>query len=70
LQILWQLHPVVRGGILLFFVMGIWFFAHMMIVRATTEIAVTTERIIYKKGFIARQVAELSIDRIEGVTVE
>ncbi|MBI3441441.1 MAG: PH domain-containing protein [Proteobacteria bacterium] len=69
LQILWHLHPVLRFSILGLFIMGLFFFTHMMIVKATTEIAVTTDRLIYKKGLIARHVGELSIDRIEGVSV-
>ena len=69
LQILWSQHPVLRFSILGFFLMGLFFFTHMMIVKATTEIAVTTDRLIYKKGLIARHVGELSIDRIEGVSV-
>lgn len=69
LRILWELNPVLRFGILAFFVLGLFFFAHMMIVKATTEIAVTTERLVYKKGLIARHVGELNIDRIEGVSV-
>jgi uncharacterized membrane protein YdbT with pleckstrin-like domain len=40
-----------------------------MIVKATTEIAITSERLVYKKGLIARHVGELNIDRIEGVSV-
>jgi len=43
LQILWSQHPVLRFSILGFFLMGLFFFTHMMIVKATTEIAVTTE---------------------------
>ena len=69
LKILWQLHPGVRFGILGSFMIGLYFFAHMMIVKATTEIAITTERLIYKKGLIARHIGELNIDRIEGVSV-
>jgi hypothetical protein len=69
LKILWSLNILMRFGILGFFVLGLFFFAHMMIVKATTEIAVTTERLIYKKGLIARHVGELNIDRIEGVSV-
>jgi hypothetical protein len=69
LQILWSLHPVLRFSILGFFLMGLFFFTHMMIIKATTEIAVTNERIIYKKGLIARHIGELGIDRIEGVSV-
>ncbi len=69
LQILWSLHPALRFSILGFFILGLFFFFHMMIVKATTEIAVTNERIIYKKGLIARHMGEISIDRIEGVSV-
>ncbi len=69
LQVLWSLNPLLRFSILGFFVLGLFFFAHMMIVKATTEIAITTERLVYKKGLIARHVGELNIDRIEGVSV-
>ena len=69
MKILWGVHPVFRVGILGMFVMGLFLFANMMIIKATTEIAVTTDRLVYKRGLIARQVGELSIDRIEGVTV-
>ena len=36
---------------------------------ATAKFAVTTERLIYKKGLVARHVGELNVDRIEGVSV-
>ena len=69
LQILWSQHPLLRFSILGFFILGLFFFTHMMIVKATTEIAVTNDRLIYKKGLVARHVGEISIDRIEGVSV-
>ena len=69
LKILWSVHPVLRFSILGFFMLGLFLFMHMMIVKATTEIAVTTERVIYKKGMIARHVGELGVDRIEGASV-
>jgi hypothetical protein len=69
LQILWSQNPLLRFSILGFFLLGLFFFTHMMIVKATTEIAVTNDRLIYKKGLIARHVGEISIDRIEGVSV-
>lgn len=69
LKILWSLHPAFRIAVLASFVMGLFMFANMMIIKATTEIAVTTDRLIYKRGLIARSVGELSIDRIEGVSV-
>lgn len=49
--------------------LGIALFAHMMIIRSTTEIAVTTHRLVLKEGVIARNVDEMNIDRIESVHV-
>ncbi len=69
MQILWGLDPLLRFSILGIFIVGLFIFANMMIVKATTEIAITTDRLIYKRGMIARHVGELSIDRIEGVNV-
>lgn len=69
LQILWSQHVSIRFSILGCFLLGLLFFAQMMVIKVTTEIAVTTERLIYKKGLIARHVGELAIDRVEGVSV-
>ncbi len=57
--------------ILAFFVltMGLFRYAQMMIVKATTEIAITNKRLVYKRGLVARYVGEMNIDRIEGVNV-
>ncbi len=63
------LHPGIRGVAFLMFILGLVKFAHMMIIRATTEIAITNNRVVYKRGVIARQAGEISIDRIEGVNV-
>lgn len=64
-----ELHPGVK--ILAFFVLvlGVLKFAQMMIIRATTEIAITNKRLVYKRGLVARYVGEMNIDRIEGVNV-
>lgn len=69
-HILWALPPALRLGMLACFLFGLFLYAHLMIVRATTEIAVTNQRVIYKRGLIARHVGELGIDRIEGVSVD
>lgn len=50
-------------------VLGILAFANRMIIKATTEICITNERLILKRGVIARHVDEMSVDRIEGVNV-
>ena len=64
-----ETHPGIRLGAFLVFIFGLLRFAHMMIIKATTEIAITTSRLIYKRGLVARYVGEMSIDRIEGVNV-
>jgi hypothetical protein len=64
-----ELHPGLRLTAFFIFVMGMLRFASMMVIRATTEIAVTNARLIYKRGLVARQVGEISIDRIEGVNI-
>jgi hypothetical protein len=64
-----SLHPAVRLGAFFAFILGLLRFAQMMVIKATTEIAVTTSRLIYKRGLVARYVGEMSIDRIEGVNV-
>lgn len=63
------LHPGIRIGAFVAFVLGLLSFAQMMVVKATTEIAITNNRLVYKRGLVARQVGEMSIDRIEGVNV-
>lgn len=63
------IHPIVRIFAFIAFLLGLLSFAQMMVVKATTEIAITNTRLIYKRGLIARQVGEISIDRIEGVNV-
>jgi hypothetical protein len=62
-------HPGLRIVSFLMFVMGLLSFARLMVVKATTEIAVTNSRIIYKRGLIARYIGEINIDRIEGINI-
>lgn len=63
------LHPGLRALSFIVFVMGLLGFARMMVNKATTEIAITNNRLVYKRGLVARYVGEMSIDRIEGVNV-
>lgn len=63
------LHPGMRLVAFVVFIMGVMSFSRMMVIKATTEIAVTNVRIIYKRGLIARYVGEINIDRIEGVNI-
>lgn len=63
------LHPGLRIFAFIIFMLGLLSFARMMVIKVTTEIAITNSRLIYKRGLIARQVGEMSIDRIEGVNI-
>lgn len=64
-----EIHPGVKIVAVMIFCLGLLKFAQMMIIRATTEIAVTSHRLSYKRGLVARYVGEINIDRIEGVNV-
>ena len=63
------IHPGIRAFAFLMFILGLVKFASMMVIKATTEIAITSSRLVYKRGLVARHVGEISIDRIEGVNV-
>jgi len=63
------LHPGIRIAAFVVFGLGLVTFAQIMITQSTTEIAITNVRLVYKRGLIARQVGEMSIDRIEGINV-
>ncbi len=69
LERLRALNPYLKFFAFLMFVMGLYRFAHMMVIKATTEIAITNNRLVYKTGLLARYVGEISIDRIEGVNL-
>ena len=59
------------GAILLAFtVIGLIFAIPMLIRQATTEIAVTSHRLVKKTGLISLHTEELSLNNIEGVRVD
>ena len=49
-----ELHPAVRIGAFFVFIFGVLRFASMMVTKATTEIAITNSRLIFKRGLVAR----------------
>jgi uncharacterized membrane protein YdbT with pleckstrin-like domain len=55
-------------GVLLFS-WGIMSFFSAVIYRWTTEIAVTTRRVIIKRGLISRQTMEMNLNKVESVFV-
>lgn len=56
------------GAIVLLF--GLWSLAGAWIEQATTEIAVTTRRVIQKRGLIRRQTGEMNMEKVESVIVD
>ena len=65
-----KMHPGIKLFALLVFIIGVMKFAQMLVIKATTEIAITTTRLIYKRGLVARNVGEMNIDRIEGISID
>ena len=63
------LHPGLRIAAFVIFLMGLYVFAQQMIIKVTTEMAITNRRLVFKRGLLARQVGEMEINRIEGVNV-
>lgn len=63
------LHFGFKIGAILAFAFGLFSFAGKMVRKATTEICVTSDRLILKQGIVARHVDEINVDRIEGVNV-
>ncbi len=51
------------------FVIGIWMFFAMMIRVWTTEIAVTNQRLVFKRGWLSLNTQEMALPNIEGVKV-
>lgn len=64
-----SLHPGIKLLSFLIFLLGLLRYAHLMVTKITTEIAVTNIRLILKRGLVARYVGEMSVDRIESVNV-
>lgn len=55
--------------VVLFGLAALFTAARAWFIRWTTEIAVTDKRIIFKRGFITRQTAEMSVDKATTVDV-
>lgn len=64
-----DVHIIPKLVACLFVLFGIYLFVSRMVIKYTTEIAITTQRLIYKKGVIARAVGEMKLDRLEGINV-
>ena len=51
-------------------IIGIYLFFKMMILKWTTEVVVTNQRFVYKKGWIKRDTQEVKLSNIEEVNLE
>ena len=56
------------GAIIIVPALGLLFWAWFL--RWTTEIAVTSRRIIYKRGFVQRHTVEMNMDKVESIDVD
>lgn len=52
------------------FLIGIFVFLEMLITKLTTELGVTTSRLVFKTGWISRKTEEISLGRIEEMNLE
>ena len=69
---LWSLFHLIAGGILLLplFGLGLIFLIRAFIRYKTTELAITTRRVIVKFGFIRRSTIEMNLNKVESVQVD
>ena len=69
---LWGLWHLIALGILLLplFGIGLIFLAIAYVRYKSTELAVTTKRIIVKYGFIRRQTIEINLNKAESIQVD
>lgn len=71
-RISWVIHAQAWLALILLgvFIVGIIIFLRQMIYIWTTELAVTSHRILFKTGWIARHTRELELNAIEEVVLE
>ena len=61
---------IILGIILLVAVIGIVFLVMAWVNMRSTEIAITSKRVIAKFGFISRRTVEINLDKVESLRVE
>lgn len=68
---LWHLAPLILLGaaLLLVYGIGLVFWVIAFIRYKTTELAVTTKRVVAKFGFISRSTVEININKVESIQV-
>ncbi len=59
-----------RLGLIVLWLIGVLMLWEAFIIKQTTELAITTKRVIAKFGFFNRTVIELKLQRFESITIE
>jgi uncharacterized membrane protein YdbT with pleckstrin-like domain len=59
---------LVAAAVLAVIAFGLWLWAFLR--RASTELAVTDRRVIYKTGLVQRHTVEMNMDKVESVNVD
>jgi uncharacterized membrane protein YdbT with pleckstrin-like domain len=69
---LWSLWHLFALGLLLLpvFGLGLIFWVWAYVRYKTTELAITTKRVIVKHGFIRRRTVEININKVESIQVD
>ena len=69
---LWSLSHLIALGIVLLpvFGIGLIFLIKAYVKYKTTELAITTKRVIVKFGFIRRSTVEININKVESIQVD
>jgi len=69
---LWSLWHLFALGLLLLpvFGLGLLFWVLAYVRYKTTELAITTKRVIVKHGFIRRRTVEININKVESIQVD
>ena len=69
---LWSLSHLIALGVVLLpaFGIGLIFLINAYIRYKTTELAITTKRVIVKFGFIRRSTIEININKVESIQVD
>ena len=60
---------LVNYGFIALLLIGTWRYLSMALPWVTMDIAVTTSRVVYSRGLIARQVDEIAVSRIQGINL-
>lgn len=52
------------------FLVGIYIFARMMLIRLTTEMVVTNQRVVLKRGWLSVDVDSLTLEAVESIKMK